>query len=318
VTADPHVDDLGHRALVYGVEAQMIGAGGGLLSRVLGAGGAAVVLATPAHLTAIETWLRLSGRDLEAATAERRYHRLAIGKDSEWFEALADRAATFEGQLTEALDQVPRQVAPIVVFGEAAATFWENGQVDSALSLEAASHAISAKRPASVVCAYPKSVLATSADRERVCREHTAVLDAPAFPGPSQEINGAVVNGAVVSSLVLPPAPAACRAARELVRASVARDGGARACCTAELVVSELAANAVRHAGSSFTAEVRSSAAGVRVAVTDAAPLPSGWSGFPVVRGHGLGVVAAVAGNWAVEPRVGGKTVWADVTLEPG
>jgi hypothetical protein len=224
-----------------------------------------VVLATPEHLTAIEGWLRLSGRDVEAATAERRYHRLVIEKDSAWFERNADSASTFEVGLTEVVDQIPR----------------------------------------------PKSVLATLADRERVCREHTAVLDAPAFPGSSREM-----NGADVSSLVLPPAPAACRAARELVRANLAPNGGAKTCHTAELVVSELASNAVRHAGSTFTAEVLASAGALRVAVTDAAPLPSGWSGFPVERGHGLGVVAAAAGDWAVEPVVGGKTVWADVARE--
>jgi MEDS: MEthanogen/methylotroph, DcmR Sensory domain len=307
-TSDLGVDNLGHRVLVYHLEAQMIAAGGGLLSEVLGAGGAAVVLATPAHLTAIEAWLRLSGRDLEAAAAERRYRRLAIEEDSAWFESLADQASTFDVRLTEVVDQIPRDAAPVLVFGEVAATFWEKGQLDTALSLEAASHAISARGPVSVVCAYPKSVLATSADRESVCREHMAVLDAPAFPGSSQKM-----NGAVVSSVVLPPAPAACRAARELVRATLAPNGGAKACYTAELVVSELAANAVRHAGSTFTAEVLSSPGVVRVAVTDAAPLPSGWSGFPVETGHGLGVVTATAGNWAVEPLAGGKTVWADV-----
>ena len=289
----------------------MIRAGGDLLSEALGGGGAGVVLATPAHLTAIERWLRLCGQDLHAATVERRYHRLAIDNGSAWFKRVANPASTFEDRFRELLDRIPRAAAPLVVFGEATATLWESGHVDTALSLEAASHALGTKRSASVVCAYPNWTLATAADREQVCRQHTAVLDPPAFPGSSEEM-----NGAVVSSAVLPPAPAACRAARELVRATLARDGGANTCDTAELVVSELAANAVRHADSTFMAEVLPSPGGVRVAVTDASPLPSGWSGFPVARHHGLGLVAALAGNWGVEPLVGGKTVWADVARD--
>jgi anti-sigma regulatory factor (Ser/Thr protein kinase) len=85
---------------------------------------------------------------------------------------------------------------------------------------------------------------------------------------------------------------------------------------TAELLVSELAANAVRHAGSTFTAEILFANGTMRLAVTDAAPLPNGWKGFPVARDHGLGLIAALADDWDVQPLPGGKTVWAEVTRE--
>jgi anti-sigma regulatory factor (Ser/Thr protein kinase) len=156
-----------------------------------------------------------------------------------------------------------------------------------------------------------RSFLAVAGDARRACGQHTAVLEAPPFPEASHE-----VTTAVVSSAVLPPAPAACRTAREVVRAALARDGAAGDIDMAELVVSELAANAVRHAHSTFTAEVSLHDGLARIAVTDAAPLPKDWKGFPVIRDHGLGLVAALASDWTVEPLSGGRVVWADVERE--
>jgi hypothetical protein len=116
----------------------------------------------------------------------------------------------------------------------------------------------------------------------------------------------------VVSSEVLAADPAACRTARRFVRDALGGDGS-RAVEMAELVVCELATNAVRHAGSTFTTQVLLSDETLRVAVTDATPVHAGWSGFPVRREHGLGIVAALARDWGVQPLDDGKTVWADM-----
>jgi anti-sigma regulatory factor (Ser/Thr protein kinase) len=97
------------------------------------------------------------------------------------------------------------------------------------------------------------------------------------------------------------------------VRAACANQTGADARDTAELVVSELAGNAVRHARSTFRAEVSFRNGSLRVAVTDAQPLPEGWDGFPIARDHGLGLVSALADDWAIEPLAGGKVVWAEL-----
>jgi hypothetical protein len=76
------------------------------------------------------------------------------------------------------------------------------------------------------------------------------------------------------------------------------------------LVVSELASNAVRHAGSAFSVE-------------DRAPLPNTENDADMIPRppHGLCVVDSLATSWGVEPTRTGKIVWAQLTcaapLEP-
>lgn len=87
------------------------------------------------------------------------------------------------------------------------------------------------------------------------------------------------------------------------------------------VMVSELAANAVRHTGSHFTVAVDRLPDQIRVAVGDSGP------GDPVVRapepaelsGRGLQIVRALAADWGVIPAVGmqGKTVWFTLAIEP-
>jgi anti-sigma regulatory factor (Ser/Thr protein kinase) len=84
----------------------------------------------------------------------------------------------------------------------------------------------------------------------------------------------------------------------------------------AELMVSELATNCVRHAGGAFDVAVSRNADRIRIAVTDRA------KGEPVLRspgpsdptGRGLRIVEALSSEWGVEHARSGKTVW--FTLE--
>jgi len=89
------------------------------------------------------------------------------------------------------------------------------------------------------------------------------------------------------------------------------------------IVTTELAANAVLHARSTFTLTVSRSAGITRIAVRDGTPveLPATTGPqatgegvpFQVMRGHGLSVVAQLASRWAVEPLPDGKVVWAEL-----
>jgi hypothetical protein len=83
----------------------------------------------------------------------------------------------------------------------------------------------------------------------------------------------------------------------------------------AALVVSELAANAVRHARTPFTVIVAMDGPLVHVAVEDAGPSASadelGMVARPI---HGLGLIDAVSARWGVEPSARGKLVWAELS----
>jgi two-component sensor histidine kinase len=85
----------------------------------------------------------------------------------------------------------------------------------------------------------------------------------------------------------------------------------------AELVISELVTNAVRHApgSDSFELEIVQQQGGVRLMLADAAPIR------PLVQelspdkpsGRGMQIVEALAASWGADNHHGGKRVWVDL-----
>ena len=117
------------------------------------------------------------------------------------------------------------------------------------------------------------------------------------------------------SSLALPCDLAEVGQARSFVRDRLLEWQLPHLVDIAHLVVSELAANAVNHAHSDYEVSVSRDASSVRIAVRDHGPgMPA-----PAVQeigsedGRGLLLVSAMAQAGGVEPRTGGKIVWADL-----
>lgn len=121
----------------------------------------------------------------------------------------------------------------------------------------------------------------------------------------------------VASSVSLPRDAVSLAIAREHVRVQLAEWSLPALIDAAVLVVSELAGNAVEHAGTGFELrlEVRGDTS-LRIEVLDHGP------GSPdprepdldSERGRGLHLVASLAVSWGVEPVPGeGKIVWADL-----
>ena len=84
-----------------------------------------------------------------------------------------------------------------------------------------------------------------------------------------------------------------------------------------QLVVSELATNAVLHAGGEFTVRLTCGGDVVRIAVADSAsehPAPVEPDGS-TAGGRGLRIVELLADRWGVEDRGAGKSVWAEFQL---
>jgi anti-sigma regulatory factor (Ser/Thr protein kinase) len=117
-----------------------------------------------------------------------------------------------------------------------------------------------------------------------------------------------------------PPAPESVAAAR---RFTIHALGGAsdETLELVELLVSELATNAFRHAGSRFDIAVLQSAGEIRVEVTDyGAGEPNMRQSAAVAEaGRGLRIVDALAASWGFEPLAGrGKTVWFTISSNAG
>jgi anti-sigma regulatory factor (Ser/Thr protein kinase) len=81
----------------------------------------------------------------------------------------------------------------------------------------------------------------------------------------------------------------------------------------AELVLSELYANAVIHGAPPIRVRAGSAAGGVQVEVDDSTT----QFGHPRPDSQGLRLVAQLARNWGVRTSSFGKTVWADIAARP-
>ncbi len=119
----------------------------------------------------------------------------------------------------------------------------------------------------------------------------------------------------------LPFQPEAQAEARRLVTEACGQWGLADLSPPAELIVSELAGNAVRHAAPPLGLVTAARGAYLHIVARDSSPepprvlAPSG--GDPVVRDHGLHLVDAVATAWGWLRTAGGKAVWATLRKEP-
>lgn len=108
--------------------------------------------------------------------------------------------------------------------------------------------------------------------------------------------------------------PASVTAARRWVRTRLDDDGvDAAVVSDVELCVSELAANAVRHARTDFAVHLADDSHGrLNVSVEDlSTDQPERRSTTPLdTAGRGLAIVAAVSSSWGVDEHTGGKSVW--------
>jgi hypothetical protein len=106
------------------------------------------------------------------------------------------------------------------------------------------------------------------------------------------------------------------RAARHFVSDVMHERGfGREARDEAELVVTELSANAVVHADSAFSVSLDAGAEIVRIAVHDSVPVDPA---LLIVRPRrGLGLVSAISRDWGVDVTAQGKTVWAEIDAMP-
>ena len=109
-----------------------------------------------------------------------------------------------------------------------------------------------------------------------------------------------------------PPDAAAVHTARRYVRDCLASQG--LASFTAEMIVSELMANVIRHAGSPVTVSVHVGHS-IRIEVhDDSRALPSIMEADEDAEcGRGLAIVDALASRWGVRPTEAGKCVWVEM-----
>ena len=117
----------------------------------------------------------------------------------------------------------------------------------------------------------------------------------------------------------LPLDPRAAAQARRFLRQAICEVHAASVLDSAELLVSELVTNGVRHAAPPITLRVAcDGSSGLQVSVSD------GGTDLPAPRqaqeeaegGRGMALVDYISDDWGIAPRADGKTVWFDVDLQ--
>jgi anti-anti-sigma regulatory factor/anti-sigma regulatory factor (Ser/Thr protein kinase) len=119
----------------------------------------------------------------------------------------------------------------------------------------------------------------------------------------------------------LAPVPASTSAARELVTDVCRRSGVPHLVPDACLVITELVANVVRHAGTTMDLTVQRRSRYLHVSVRDYDHHPARLVG-PVAAhepgGRGLLIVEAFSSNWGCVPTTDGKVTWASFPAHRG
>jgi len=315
VTGVEHLDG-GHVVQFYDHDSELADRVAGYLRGVLDGRGAAIVIATAAHRQAIQARLAAAGADLAAAARRGDY----VALDAEGTLA----AVTTEGRLDrEAFERViggritpaGRDGRPVRAYGEMVALLWQAGLVNDAVQLEEMWNELGRRQSFSLLCSYPADSLAGGGHLDafaEMCRLHHEV--AGGWPVPAAEPPGApAAPGATRAFAFSRDAPAA---ARHFVVAALRGLGAVDLSEDAALVVTELAANAVRHACSGFTVVLICQPDALRISVRDSRPLPAGpaEAALRPEPMHGLSVVDVLARRWGVEPLGhAGKAVWAEL-----
>jgi anti-sigma regulatory factor (Ser/Thr protein kinase) len=111
-------------------------------------------------------------------------------------------------------------------------------------------------------------------------------------------------------------APSSVAKARRFARAALEVGGASDDGWPVEQVVSELATNAVMHAGTAFVLTIAQDDSRIRVSVTDGRPLARA-----VIRrfseetttGRGLRLIQSLGQAWGVDQTESAKTVWCEL-----
>jgi hypothetical protein len=152
-------------------------------------GGAAIVVATPAHRLSFEHRLAHAGVQIASARADGSYTALDATETMRQF-MVAGRPdpASFWQTISPLIKQPARTGRPVRVFGEMVSLLWDTGLVNAAIEVEAMWNELSGQYPFSLLCAYPADSVSGGhvADAfAEVCHAHAAVIGIPPEPYPA-------------------------------------------------------------------------------------------------------------------------------------
>jgi PAS domain S-box-containing protein len=173
-----------HVAYFYQASDTLLEALCDFIGPALGAGNAAVIIATKLHLEGLEHSLRARGLDTHKASKQGRYIALDASETLAkiMLEGMPD-ASRFSGIVGGAIARAHAAVKAarpeIAAFGEMVSLLWTEGKIDAAIRLEQLWNELANKHSFSLRCAYPAANFYGEKNAQRlmrVCAEHSAVV----------------------------------------------------------------------------------------------------------------------------------------------
>ncbi|MCU1538540.1 MAG: regulatory protein [Humibacillus sp.] len=307
----------------------------------------ALAVTTAGHLRRLDAALRRLGHDPDALRRDTRYTCVEA-------DAMIQQASTTGGFDPErfgalAVDLVRRAGAgsPVRAFGEVVARLWQRGEVQAALEVERQWQGLLRRHDLSILSASAATAFGRSTllDVRRICDLHTELSSAAApqagdaagegpqgvavdEPGHPQfdlpltvplDLTALSRRPDHACSRVYLPTRESVPAARHFVVEVLRAWGDDGIVPDAAIVASELATNALLHAGSPFRIVLDRRADRVRIGVEDGArELPSlRAGGSEQLDGRGVALIEALSARWGSTPVLTGKVVWAEVSRVP-
>src|SRR5579863_6007759 len=187
-----HWSDYDHSAHVvqfYGEDGFLLDELSRFIGTALGAGEAAVVIATREHREGLAARLNAWGLDTTKAIAQGRYITLDAAETlakitaGGWPDAVrfAEVVGGVIARVSALSDGEPRHIA---AFGEMVALLWAEGKADAAIRLEQLWNGLAQTYSFSLRCAYPMSGFCREEHGElllKVCAEHSAVIPGESY-----------------------------------------------------------------------------------------------------------------------------------------
>jgi len=279
-----------------------------------------IVVATPAHRSAIDDALLARGADPDQLRCSGQYLALDAAETLALFmrDGVPD-PQLFVQTISGAFASVSGDDRPPRVYGEMVALLWDEGNVTAAIALESLWNDRATEHDFSLLCGYPMAALGQHDDLgaiRDVCRLHTGLVPPRRYRA---HLNAAPFEGEVLERTeIFLRVPEAVGGVRRWLRATLRHWDEHGLIDDAGVVASELATNAIRHADSPFRVTVsRISTDEGRMLRLSFDDLSDGWPALDSTEheqlgGRGVHLIAQLAWRWGVENRPSGKTVWAE------
>jgi anti-sigma regulatory factor (Ser/Thr protein kinase) len=316
----PRVERLGreHRVKFHESDSELVTTAAHFLSDALGAGGRAVVIATPQHRREIEKELTALGHSLFGKEKPKRYLGLDAASALETIRIGAKiDPKRFDVAIGDVMVEAAEAGGPLAAFGEMVDLLWEEGLAATALELEEEWNLLADRLSFRLLCGYSleRKYAQEFSTARLLCLAHSRLIPPNSYLD-SQALDSDSSSVAEAKALFFPAESAAMKS-RQFVDAVLERWSLQFVADETLIVASELANNAITHARSPFEVRLIRKSGTLRIEVSDGCiERPSCLVGSPSGRagsGRGLAMVDALAATWGSDEGTEGKSVWAEL-----